>query len=157
VSRVQVLNIVGLIIGLSIFYFSFLLPGKLTVVLSVWLVLYIFSWVTGRLQELTEKQRWVFYAANVIYAIIALAIKFVIEYYWGSISYFWLNRLEHLIFSITAPFILFPVLRHAYAGVSKRVLGLFIIGVVSLVGNINEFLEFVYRYPVIDRSGGVFI
>jgi glycopeptide antibiotics resistance protein len=27
---------------------------------------------------------------------------------------------------------------------------------VSLVGNINEFLEFVYRYPVIDRSGGVF-
>jgi glycopeptide antibiotics resistance protein len=155
VSRLWIINCLGFFAGVGGVVVSLYAPGKLSMVLVLWLVCYCYAWFSGGIKRISRHQRIVFFLAFTLYLGISLATRFSIQRYWGTLPYFWLNRLEHLSFSIAAPFILLPILSRSYFSVSRRVLGLFIIGLVSLAGNVNEILEFVYRFPRTGYGNGL--
>lgn len=57
-------------------------------------------------------------------------------------SYYWLNRIEHFGWSVAITLLLFPIWVRVRPKISDLTLVCLIVGNITIVGNLNEFLEF---------------
>jgi hypothetical protein len=128
-----------------LFAFYITVPSLKIIIIAFWFGLFFLLRFTKLEKKLTRKEQNIYYIAILIYPIIFsfthwMIYKNVIPYSW-----FWLNRLEHISASFGVAIISLPL----FIDISRKCNWwqelLLIIGLVSFVGNLNEFVEYYIR------------
>jgi len=110
-----------------------------------WFIIYFYLKLKGKYDILNrkEKRSWIFtaYFYPLIEALLKIfIIKSIIPYSWNFI-----NRTEHLIFSIVITLLLYPLMKLTIKKLNSIESFIFIVGLVISIGIFNEFFEYVLR------------
>lgn len=95
--------------------------------------------------RLTGTQLQLFWAVVYLYPILELILKYMIVFDVISYSWFWLNRLEHFVWVVAVEILLMPVFSHTLKKLNWKESLVFVVSVMVLIGNLNEFMEYILR------------
>lgn len=115
------------------------------VLLSAWASITLFIVVNKLTQSLSTRQIKLFWIIAIGYPLVETFIKFLILQEAVDISYLVLNILEHSGFSFSLAILLFPLLKPWLTKLPYLAQLLFVLGIVVILGNFNEFLEYFIR------------
>jgi hypothetical protein len=128
-----------------LFAFYTTVPSLKIIIIVFWYSLFFLLRFTKLEKKLTRKEQNIYYIAILIYPIIFSFTHWMIEKNVIPYSWFWLNRLEHISASFGVAIISLPLLIDIWKKCNWWQELLLIIGLVSLVGNLNEFVEYYIR------------
>ncbi|HEY9703034.1 MAG TPA: hypothetical protein V6C58_11335 [Allocoleopsis sp.] len=117
------------------------------ILICVWFSLFFLFRFTKLEEQLTNIER-VFYLSTILaYPIMASLIKWMIAKNIIPNSWWWLNRFEHGIWALAMVIFCLPLYTNFWRLLNWWQSLLFILGLVCLLGNLNEFAEFFTRMP----------
>lgn len=128
-----------------IILFTFTIFSNWLVLSCVWFgVFFLFRFLNLE-AKLTNKEHQLYLKTMFIYPLIETLITWTIKK--DIVPYSWhvLNRLEHFGTSVALVIILLPVFTEVWASLKWWQSLVFIIGLVCLIGNVNEFFEYSLR------------
>lgn len=123
-------------------YFIFLFWG---IMLAVWFGALILIQFKGYDLELNRKERLLFDINAHLYPLLGTLIKVMIVENIIPDSWFWLNRLEHYIWAVAIGILFFPLLKDSFAKLHLMSKFILFVGLVVILGNLNEFMEYGLR------------
>jgi hypothetical protein len=126
--------------------FSFFIFSNWTLMLAVWIILILLFW--NQASKLPQPEGQFFWWTAYLYPLLASWLKWSIINQIISHSWFWLNRIEHFIWSASMVIIFIPL----YSAVYKQKYWLsliFMLGFVCLWGCFVEFFEFGLRFYIV--------
>lgn len=113
---------------------------------NIWFGIIYYNY-KNTIQYLSLNERRVFILVSILYPIIETIYKFIIIYELCDLNYVIFNILEHLVFSFCLTLEFFYIFKNQ---ISKDIiLYINILGVVNLIGIINEISQFVLRISTI--------
>jgi hypothetical protein len=122
------------------------------VVMVAWSLLALFTFAPMRAAPLPYQRVW--WAAFLLFPVWEFGLKFMITRDVIAYSWFWLNRLEHLGWMASLLLLLTPACRRVWALPTPFPL-LFVLGLGTLIGNLNEFFEYALRLRWHTAGGSV--
>lgn len=131
--------------SLAMLLFGFSLSPLWLVVLSVWLSVGFYIKIKKLDEPLSGLEQKTFNYILLGYPFVETFLKFMIEKNVIPYSWFWLNRLEHIIFSMVIGILLLPFLKKTLSKLNMWEGLLYFVGIVVLIGNLNEFFEYGIR------------
>ncbi len=145
------------IYSVCVLAFGFTLSYLWVFILSIWLIIGFYIKKTKKDQQLSSKEQKMFNYVFYIYPLIETFLKFMIEKNVIAYSWFWLNRLEHIIFSMVLGILLLPLIKKTFAKLNTFEALLYFVGLVIFIGNVNEFLEYAIRIYVTQITNNVIL
>jgi hypothetical protein len=136
------LTLIYFLVLLAVGYYIF--PFWL-VVLSAWVSIYAFIKWRKLDQQLNQTEQRVFTIVAIFYPVVETVIKHAINANWIPYSWEWLNRLEHFGFSTALGILLLPLVYKQLAKLDLFGQALLYIGFIIMLGNLNEFAEYLLR------------
>lgn len=109
--------------------------------LSAWFSLFFLFRFLRLESQLFQAERNLYIAVAIFYPLTATWVKWLIVENIISGS-FWVNRLEHGVWAIATIIVLFPFLKTVKANLTQGQFLLFILGLICLLGNLNELFEY---------------
>jgi hypothetical protein len=113
--------------------------------LGVWFGLVFFIIYKKLVLPLPRWQQLVFLLNASLYPLLETCIKIMINENVIPYSWFWLNRLEHGLFSFCLTILVLPLFWKEHQSFSVWKQGCMVVGIVIIIGNLNEFLEYLVR------------
>jgi hypothetical protein len=122
-------------------FFTNLIP-----ILVAWILVFLATLVTGKLGALNKNELKVYLLIIFGYPIIALLLKYFILTNIINRAWYYFNWVEHLAASFAMPFLFYPWLKPYWKSQPALVLIISVVGLVCILGNMNELTEFYLRY-----------
>lgn len=129
----------------SIVLFTFTIFSNWVILSCVWFGVFFLFRFSQLESKLSNKEHRLYLLTIFIYPLIETLITWLIKKNIIPYSWHWLNRLEHFGTSVALVIILLPVFTGVWTSLKWWQTLAFIIGLVCLVGNINEFFEYSLR------------
>lgn len=99
--------------------------------------------------KITSKLKHLYFYIGYVYPAVAMFIRFILDAWYPQATL--LNRFEHTLFSIVLALTLYLIFHNNLKKFNLLESAIFIIGLVVVFGNFNEFAEFIVRpYMSID-------
>lgn len=95
--------------------------------------------------KLSNSERRLYLTTALVFPIVETWLNWMIQKNIVPYSWFWLNRLEHLCSSVGVTIILLPIYINIWHSLKWWQSLVFILGLVCLIGNLNEFFEYFLR------------
>ncbi|HLP90595.1 MAG TPA: hypothetical protein VK184_18685 [Nostocaceae cyanobacterium] len=125
--------------------FSFTVFSNWVVMVVIWFGLFfIFRWQNLE-AKLSDSEHFIYLTTVLVYPLLGSWIKWMIEKNIIPYSWFWLNRLEHFSWALAVVILLLPLFIDIWKISNWWQNLILILGLVCLLGNINEFLEYFLR------------
>lgn len=106
----------------------------------------IFIFRVSRLEtKLSSKEHRLYLTTAFVFPVIETWLTWMIQKDIVPNSWFWLNRLEHFFSAIGATIILLPIYVDIWHKLKWWQSLIFVLGLICLIGNLNEFFEFFLR------------
>ncbi len=122
-------------------FFTNLIP-----ILLAWLVIFLISLFSGKLGSLNKNELKVYLLVVLGYPIVALLLKYIILTNIINRAWYYFNWIEHLAASFAMPFLFYPWFKPYWKSQPSFVLIISVVGLVCILGNMNELTEFYLRY-----------
>jgi hypothetical protein len=133
--------------------FSFTIFSNWTLMICIWFGLF-FGFRLAKLEsQLWDKEHQIYLATVLIYPVVASAIKWAIVKEIVPYSWFLLNRIEHFIWAVAVAIIFLPTYTNFWKKLRWWQSLTYIIGLVCLLGNLNEFFEYLIRLKMFGIAG----
>lgn len=116
-----------------------------SVVLTVWIFGFFLIYRLKLIDQLERRERTIINWVGIGYPLIETVIKAAIIYNWMPYSWNWLNRIEHFGFSFAICFMIYPFIKKDFSKSNLFTQILLIVGIVSILGNLNEIVEYILR------------
>lgn len=138
-------NLFWYIFASLIIAFTFTIFSNWVILSCVWFGAFFIFRFSGLEAKLPNKEHRLYLMTMYIYPLIETSITWVIKKNIVPFSWNVLNRLEHFVTSVAVVIIFLPLFTHVWANMKWWQSLVFIIGLVCLVGNINEIFEYSLR------------
>ena len=122
----------------------FIFP-MLSVLLLVWFGIFFMIKLKKSDEILSNPQKIIFTAVSILYPLCEFVIKYCIIADIFSGSWFALNRAEHFLFSAAITILIYPLLKPILKKLNTKEAILFTVGIVTIIGNLNELFEYMIR------------
>ncbi|MBN1618527.1 YdcF family protein [Candidatus Dojkabacteria bacterium] len=126
-------------------YWSYWYSLYLTFLILIIGVAGLFFWLRGWVGQLEPKRQAYFWICLLGFPFLELLIKHCIVHEYISYSWNYLNRLEHLVWVLSVSGFLLPVLFSSGTKLKWPIRMGLVVGVITVLGNINEMLEYLIR------------
>jgi hypothetical protein len=110
--------------------------------------LFIIFWLfrlTGIEKTLSDREQTIYLWTIFVYPLLEGAVLWIRIKGFMPIDFDWVNRLEHFCWAIALTFFFLPLISRIWKRLCRWQNLLFVVGFVCLLGNLNEFLEFIVR------------
>jgi hypothetical protein len=114
-------------------------------IIAVWASIYFYSKLKNLVRELSPSFRKIFLITAFAYPLVESGIKYIVSNDVIENSWVWLNRVEHFGFNIALCILVYPILSNWLKKLDFFGKALLYIGTLTIVGNLNEFMEFFLR------------
>jgi hypothetical protein len=111
----------------------------------IWFSLFFIFRFTQLETKLSETQQTIYLTTILLYPLVESWIKWMIEKNIIPYSWFWLNRLEHFSWALAVVIIFLPLFKELLQTLNWWQYLIFVLGLISILGNCNEFLEYWLR------------
>jgi glycopeptide antibiotics resistance protein len=128
----------------------------LVILLGIWFGLFFLFRLIKLETKLSASEHQIYLTTALLYPLLESWIKWMIEKNIIPYSWFWLNRLEHFAWATATVILFLPVFKNIWKASNWWQTLIFILGLVSLLGNINEFLEYYLRAKSSNISYRIF-
>ncbi len=150
-------NLIALFYAIAIFIFSIPSISSWTFMIIIWFSVFFYFHFTHKISNLPKPFTTIYYATIFIYPLLETIIKYMIEYNIIAYSWFWLNRFEHFLWAFAVIILLIPL----FINIIKKLLwwqsAFLIVGLIFIIGNGIEFIQFIIRYYYKPRNSVRFI
>jgi hypothetical protein len=138
-----------LIFSIPLLVFGYWLSPLWFIMLFVWVSMTVFIKMKRYNVELSLYERNAFEYTIYLYPLIETILKFMIVKDIIPYSWFILNRIEHFSWAFVMGILILPLLKNKLKTKDIVLQGLVFIGLVIIIGNINEFFEYFIRIFII--------
>jgi hypothetical protein len=125
--------------------FSFTIFSNWVLMVGVWFTLFFIFRSSGLEAKLAKKQRQLYLITVLLYPLAETGIKWMIVKDVIPGTWFWLNRLEHFSWALATVILFLPLFTNVWQQLNWWQNLIFIIGLICIIGNLNEFLEYFIR------------
>ncbi|HLO87656.1 MAG TPA: hypothetical protein VK203_21990 [Nostocaceae cyanobacterium] len=125
--------------------FAFTVFSNWVVMAGIWFGLFFLFRLTKLETKLSESEHRIYLITALLYPLLESWIKWMIEKNIIPYSWFWLNRLEHFSWALATVILFLPIFRDIWKNLTWWQNLIFILGFISFLGNLNEFLEYYLR------------
>lgn len=113
--------------------------------LIVWAGIAMFWSISGKIKILSETEYKIYSYSLYIYPLIGTLIKLYIFLDIIPYTYFWVNRIEHSLWAFALVILYLPFWKKLSTFTTSLGMIILIVGFVSLLGNMVEFVEYLVR------------
>lgn len=125
--------------------FSFTVFSTWVLMVGIWFGLFFIFRFTQLEAKLSEEEQRIYLTTVLLYPLIESWIKWMIIKNIIPYSWFWLNRLEHFSWALAVVILFLPLYRDVWNILNWWQNLIFVIGLICILGNLNEFLEYFLR------------
>ena len=126
--------------------FSFTIFAPWAFLVLAWFSFFLIFRFTKLELKLADTEQFFYWGVVIGYPLLETAIKWAIVKDMIPYSWFWLNRLEHFCWAIATTILFLPVVIDLLKRLPWWQGLIFVLGLICILGNINEFLEYGLRY-----------
>jgi hypothetical protein len=134
-----------MVYALLMLLFSFWIFPLWTAMLIAWFGLALLILLSKQETKLNSKLKNTFLLVIIVYPLIASLIKFILLNDTIPYSWLWLNRIEHFLWATCFGILILPLIQLLTRNQSRIIAAICLIGLITVVGNLNEFVEYLIR------------
>ncbi len=129
----------------SIILFSLTVFSNWVLLGCIWFAVFFLFRFSKLETKLSTSEHRLYLATSFLFPIVETWLTWMIQKNIIPYSWFWLNRLEHFCSAIGVTIILLPIYINVWHSLKWWQNLIFILGLICLIGNLNEFFEYFLR------------